>query len=219
MQEQQPSLFGEIENKVGWTGMALSVSSDQREIMRWIMRLYNDGDPPDVDATYSIGVFYQDLPKPQHKFDINPQIPGVQKADSRSLPLEDQSVKCLVFDPPFKMSISHEEGIIQSRFSSFSSPFALWDYYRDSLVEFNRVLKPKGIVIFKCQDQISSGKQWWTQHQVHLMAAETGFDVKDQFILVATSVIWSPNMRNQKHARKAHSYFIVLEKKKGARHE
>lgn len=217
MDEIQMPMFEGIKPKVNWRGMALSVSENQTEIIRWILRLHNSGDPIDVDATYSTGMFYKntELVEPAYKFDINPQADGVQQADARSLPLPDASVKCVMFDPPFKMSVSKVEGIIQGRFSSFASPQELWDFYHESLIEFARVLKPLGIVIFKCQDQLSSGKQWWTQVKVHELAALTGYEVKDQFILIARSVIWSPNMLNQKHARKAHSFFLVLKKRKG----
>ena len=43
-------------------------------------------------------------------------------------------------------------------------------------------------------------------------AQEIGYYVKDLFILQATSVLFSPNMANQQHARKTHSYFLVLQK-------
>lgn len=218
MQESmQPTLFGETSDKIDRRGMAVSVSENQTQIIRWILRLYNRGLPFDVDATYSLGVFYKSgIPQPRYKFDIVPQADGVKKADSRAIPMESGSVGSIMFDPPFKMSISKVEGIIQGRFSSYASPWELWDYYADSLKEFNRLLVKNGIVVFKCQDQVSSGRQWWTQVKVHEIAAKTGFDVVDRFVLLARSVIWSPNMRNQRHARKAHSYFIVLRKRREA---
>lgn len=192
--------------------MAFTVSNDQTRILRDIMRLYNEGDPFDADVTYSKGVFYKKLPQPRWKFDLNPQREGVQEADARDLPLDDGSVRSLVFDPPFKASNSQVKGIIEARFSAFPSIFKLWDFYEESMREFFRVLKPKGIVVFKVQDTVSSGQNHMSHFEVEKIAQKIGFATLDLFILQARSVLLSPNMARQKHARKTHSFVFVFQK-------
>jgi hypothetical protein len=59
---------------------------------------------------------------------------------------------------------------------------------------------------------VSGSTQYLTHAFVIVAAQEIGYYVKDLFILQATSVLFSPNMANQQHARKTHSYFLVLEK-------
>ena len=46
------------------------------------------------------------------------------------------------------------------------------------------------------------------------MALNFGYYPKDKFILLAKNRIMSPNMKNQQHARKFHSYFLVFIKQK-----
>lgn len=211
----QPSLFPDqnLQRQV-WSKneMILTVDSDQTRILQNIMKLHNNGQPFDCDATYSKGVFYKRLPPPIYKFDLVPQVKGVEQADARHLPLADESIGSLVFDPPFKAGNSKVKGIIEQRFTAFPSMLHLWDFYRDALVEFMRVLRPRGIAIFKCQDTVSSGTNWASHYQVEKYAEEVGFAFLDLFILQARSVIWSPNMSNQKHARKSHSFIFVFQK-------
>ena len=75
------------------------------------------------------------------------------------------------------------------------------------------VLKPDGILIFKCQDKVSSGKQYMTHVFVMNTAVATGFYPKDLFILLANNrLVADWQKRNQKHARKMHCYFWVFQK-------
>lgn len=192
--------------------MVVSVDTDQTRILRNVMKLHNGGEPFECDVTFSKGVFYKTLPAPLHKFDLHPQIEGVLQADARKLPLEDASIGSLVFDPPFKASTSNVKGIIEQRFTAFPSMLHLWDFYEDALREFMRVLKPRGIVVFKCQDGVYSGINHMSHYQIEKSAEKVGFATIDLFILQARSIIWSPNMHNQKHARKAHSFVYVFQK-------
>jgi hypothetical protein len=193
-----------------------SVSQDQREILSNIIRLYCP-DGFDLDPTYSAGVFYKDgvVPEPKMRFDLAPQREDVQQSDCRSLPLPDGSVVSIVFDPPFVGGSRKDgkPGIIKTRFSYFSSIPVLREFYREALLEFYRVLRLDGILVFKCQDSVESAKQYMSHVAVMNMAYEVGYYPLDLFILTATTRIISPNQWNQSHARKYHSYFWVFQKK------
>lgn len=199
-----------------------STSYDQTDIINNIIELHIGSGVIDCDPTYSTGVFYKKnkIKDPKLKFDIKPQVDGVSMADSRSLPIDDNSIGSIMFDPPFVVSKGpslkeNKKGsnIISSRFSSYESIKQLWGYYKDSISEFYRVLKPEGILIFKCQDTVSGGKNYFSHVYVMNKALDVGFYPKDLFILNAKTRLISGNMKNQKHARKYHSYFWVFQKK------
>lgn len=198
-----------------------SVSTDQTEILKWILKLYVPDGAFEVDSTYSKGGFYQDIPRPKYCFDSNPQSETVIQADCRELPLADESVNSLIFDPPFLATtgkfLKGEEGnIINRRFTVCKSETELQDLYIDAVKEAQRILKPGGVFVFKCQDKVSSGRQYWMHCFVYEIAMQNGFETVDLFILLAKSRLVADWQRNQKHARKFHSYFWVFRKKKAA---
>ena len=197
-----------------------NLSHDQGEIIRNILRLHVPEGKIDCDPTFSTGGFYRGtgIETPTLRFDINPQAEGVVKADARCLPLENESISCMMFDPPFLAttgkSLREEKGnIINRRFSVFSSEDELFQFYRAALAEANRVLKQDGILIFKCQDKVSSGKQYFSHVFVMNEAVKAGFYPLDLFYLMAWSRLMAHwQMRSQKHARKFVSVFWVFKK-------
>lgn len=200
--------------------MIKSVSYNQSEIIKNILKLYVPSGKIDVDSTYSTGNFYKNtgVEEPFYKFDINPQTESVSFGDSRNLPLPSHSVNCIMFDPPFLAttgkSLSENTGnIINRRFGVYANEYALHQFYVESLKEAYRLLKPNGILIFKCQDKVSSGKQYMSHVFIANEAAKAGFYPKDLFVLLAKNrLVAKWQMQNQKHARKYHSYFWVFEK-------
>lgn len=175
----------------------------------------------DCDPTYSKGIFYKNtsIPEPGLRFDILPQAENIMQADCRNLPIENDSLNCLMFDPPFlattgsSLTSKENNNIINKRFGVYPSEKELHQFYIDSMIEFYRVLKENGILIFKCQDKISSGKQYLSHNFIIQEAIKIGYYPKDLFILLAKNrIVADWQLRNQKNARKFHSYFIVLQK-------
>lgn len=196
-----------------WSTKATSFSYDQKEIIGWIIKLHNGGNPFELDPTFSRGVFWRGLEEPRLKFDLVPQRPDVIQGDVRQLPLESNSISSIMFDPPFVVgSDKRGKGIIRDRFSSFRTEEGLWTFYKESLQELDRILQPNGIIAFKCQDMISGGNNYMSHAFVIVEAQKLGLYVKDLFVLGRKNVLWSPNMANQKNARKNHCYFLVLQK-------
>ena len=75
------------------------------------------------------------------------------------------------------------------------------------------MLKPPGILIFKCQDKVSSGTQYLSHVFIINEATKIGFYATDLFVLLAKSrLIADWQAKNQKSARKFHCYFLVFEK-------
>jgi tRNA G10 N-methylase Trm11 len=200
--------------------MIRSISFNQHDILKDIIKLYCSRGI-DVDPTYSTGGFYKEgLKQPKHRYDIHPVVRGIEKADCRSLPLKDASVRSIVFDPPFlattgkSLRKKNSSNKLNRRFGVCSSEKELRDLYHDSMEEFHRVLKKDGILIFKCQDKVSSGKQIWNHCWIYEVAQEW-FKVEDLFILLAKNrLVANWQLRNQKHARKFHCYFWVFRKRR-----
>lgn len=201
--------------------MVKSVSYDQSEIIKWILNLHVPQHYIDCDPTYSKGNFYNNtgIKHPKYRYDILPQCEGVEQGDSRNLPLQSGSINCMMFDPPFlattgkSLFADDNSNKINKRFGVYSNEKELHRFYIDSLKESYRVLAENGILIFKCQDKISSGKQYMSHVFIMNEAVKIGFYPKDLFILLAKNrLVADWQAKNQKNARKYHSYFWVFEK-------
>ena len=147
-----------------------SINNRQEDIINDILSLHNNGEPIDIDVTYSKGVFYKsgEVKQPKQKFDLEPQTDDAIQSSSSDLPLEDESVRCSIFDPPFviagKTYKDNGEGSskITKRFSAYENYEQLKEHYGSTLKELYRITKPNGIVIMKLQNTVSGGKQHFT---------------------------------------------------------
>lgn len=199
--------------------MIRSVYENQIDILKSIMELCNI-ERFDVDVTYGNGQFYKEIEKPLHCFDIDPNLVDTP-ASSDNLPLYESSVRSLVFDPPFLTYVrAAREGngnmVMAKRFGGYWRYDELEAHYRATIKEAARVLKKKGIMVFKCQDIIHNHKMHCTHMNVVNWASDE-FRLKDLFILPAKTRMSIPQQKGtakkqQKHARIFHSYFLVLEK-------
>jgi len=199
-----------------------SIGYNQEEIIENIIKLHVPQGFIDCDCTYSKGNFYKSgkIKEPQYKFDKFPQTEDTIQSCATNLPLEDNSINCLMFDPPFlatkgkSLTIENDSNIINRRFGVFNSEKELHKFYVEAMKEFYRVLNDEGVLIFKCQDKVSSGKQYMSHVFIINQAEKLGFYTKDLFILQAKARLISGKVKKQQHARKFHSYFIVFEKRK-----
>lgn len=195
-----------------------SLCFDQHEILRNIMLLHNNNQVFECDLTYGNGSFYKNIEKPKYCLDIEPLDENVIQSCSTKTPIESDSIKSVVFDPPFLTYIrAAREGngkmVMAGRFSGYWKYDELEKHYKDTLKEMQRILCKKGIVVFKCQDIIHNHKIHCTHANVINWASDCNFRLKDLFILGANHRMPSPNRKGkQKHARVFHSYFLVLVK-------
>lgn len=196
-----------------------SVYNSNFEVIKNIMELYKI-ERFDLDCTYSTGNFWKGLPSPTHKTDLYPINDTVIEADSENLPFESNSMKSIMYDPPFvivgKTFKENKEGssVIAKRFLGYTKYEHLKNNYYNTLKELYRVCDDGGFVVVKCQDTVSGGKNHFSHVMVMNMALELGFYPKDMFVLLAKMRINSFGGRwtKQEHARKYHSYFWVFEK-------
>lgn len=197
-----------------------SVSTDQQEILNWIIRLYIKEGFIQCDYTFSIGVMWKDnkLPTPQWRFDKYPK-QGIYKEggvldlkDADRL-IEDGTLHSSIIDLPFLVTRRKwtKTSMIAQRFNSFDNMDEATQANKYLLELSYRKLKKKGILIMKTQDCFTEGRQIWFHRYVEEWAEQVGYKLIDMFILVAKSRMLGDGL-NQRVARKYHSYFYVFKK-------
>jgi hypothetical protein len=171
-----------------------------------------------ADVTFGRGVFWKRIDLGKYTFlptDLTPSNPSVAKQDFRDLPYGGCSIDVLVLDPPYmhggstvKRSIAKCYRNDSTKDASHKGVIAL---YTHGLREAYRVLAHNGLVLVKCQDEIESGKQRWSHIEILHEAEALGFEAVDLFVLVQATVP-ARRLPYQHHARKNHSYLLVLKK-------
>lgn len=187
-----------------------SVFNNEQELLTAIQEIHGK---IELDPMYFKGGFYRGINKPKLLFDICPQTSDTQKADARSLPLQDGSINCMILDPPFMIATrKSQREYYSSRTHSFYNSFdELYVCYEDLLKEAKRVLRKGGILFFKCQDYTDS-RTIIIHSTVYLLATKMGFYAKDLAILWLPKNKVSNNALIQRHLRKTHTYFWVFRK-------
>lgn len=198
--------------------MIKSVYENQDEILNAILELHCP-EGFHCDVTYGNGSFYKNIQQPEHCFDIQPLHDCVKKASSTWLPLASNSLRNIVFDPPFLTYIKQgreHNSIMGKRFSGYWAYSELETHYIGTIKEASRTLIKKGVLVFKCQDLVHNHKLHSTHINVVKWAETYGFRLKDNFLLIARNRIPTRaaehGVQTQKHARIFHSYFLILEK-------
>lgn len=87
---------------------------------------------------------------------------------------------------------------------------AVLNLYVEAGREAHRVLRKQGMLIVKCQDEVSANKQWLTHVEIINEYSRMGFYTKDLFVLMRTNKPGVSRIKKQAHARKNHSYFLVF---------
>ena len=157
--------------------------------------------------------------------------------DCRALPFEDASFDCLVLDPPymeglyrrktdhmagsgthaaFRRAYSNGRATAEAEGKPRAQPRwhdAVLDLYARAGREALRVLRAGGVLIVKCQDEVSANKQRLTHVEIITGYESLGLYCKDLFVLVRPNSPGVSRLKKQVHARKNHSYFLVFEKR------
>ncbi|MEZ4514804.1 MAG: DNA methyltransferase [Chloroflexota bacterium] len=240
MKAIQPKLFEEETDpqkrtQSGETTSDLIVSAYVRgnaEIFPQILELHVPKGSLVADVTYGKGVFWRNVPDDSYIVKATDIASGV---DCRSLPYADNSIDCVVLDPPYmegfyRKTNSQKAG--SGSHSSFREAYsngneingdsknkgtarwhgAVTDMYFSAGQEAFRVLKKGGVLIVKCQDEVSAGKQWLTHVEIINEYEGYGFYTKDLFVVVRNNRPVISRLKKQVHARKNHSYFLVFTK-------
>ncbi len=202
-------------------------SGSTDKCLKDIFEMHIKEDYIDCDLTYSIGNFYKKsgLPEPNNKFDKypNPKYPDV-------LPLEevdnlpDGCFSSIIVDPPFVIREKKEgvsNGKTVDRFGGYKDYNDLIESNRWLIATAGRLLKEEGILVYKIQDTVSSGRQVWTHTKIEQFAADNHLEPVEMYLCDNQSNM-SIKEGVQKHARKAFSFiytFVKVEEKTRRKHE
>lgn len=175
-----------------------------------------------ADVTFGKGVFWRSVPKTAYNLLPTDLSTGT---DCRELPYEDGSIDCVVFDPPYMHTpggtahVGHQnfEGYYKNNVSNSVKKYheAVLDLYFTAAKEAARVIRPKGIYIVKCQDEVCANQQRLTHVELINELTNYGFVCEDMFVVVRNGKPGVSRILTQAHARKNHSYFVVFYKPKG----
>jgi len=183
-----------------------------------ILAIYANPGDKIFDATYGKGVFWKNVDRSLYNVTTNDLVQDADTHDDfRNLvAIADESLDMVVLDPPYAYS---PKGTIKSSIAGcyglnnsvdISTMAKVQELYADGITEAKRILKVGGFLVVKTQDIIQAGKQWWMHSWVMTQA---GFACEDLFVLVQNNIPANdPKWKRQLHARKNHSFFIILRK-------
>lgn len=222
----------------GEAGDDLTLSAyraDSSELFPKILDLHIENGSRIADVTHGSGVFWQDIDLDSRGMelvtaDITPKTEDLSYiGDCRAVPLQDDSLDCMILDPPYTEGFyrrnknhmaghgSHESfrdtysGIREYEGSGKYHEGVLHTYFEGGK-EAKRVLRDDGTLIIKIMDEVSSNTQELAHIQVtNFYERELDFYTKDLFIQVRKERPTVVGMNQQVHARKNHSYFLVYD--------
>jgi tRNA G10 N-methylase Trm11 len=178
-----------------------------------VARLYFRKSDRIADVTFGRGVFWRNINLCDYEFHPSDICTcPLDPYDFRDLPYEDGSFDVVVLDPPY----SHDPGKGMGANTAYRNRETtaglnhdgIVRLYADGMKEARRVLRPRGILLVKTQDEIESSKQRMTHIEIHDHALLLGMTVEDLFVMVRPAA--PPVQQDQKHARKNHSYLWVF---------
>lgn len=195
------------------------------EMFPHVLKLYVPPGSIVADVTYGKGAFWRDVKRATYELHTTDLRNGV---DCRKLPYSDVSIDCIVLDPPYMHSpggTAHDghqnfEGYYRNNAADSSGlkyHEAVLDLYFRAGAEALRILRPGGILIVKCQDEVCANRQRLTHVEIVAEYTRRGFIVEDCFVLMRTSRPGVSRILKQRHARKNHSYFLVFRKRRTTR--
>lgn len=173
-----------------------------------------------ADVTFGKGVFWKNIPLDDYKLQKSDLSMGV---DCRSLPYRDCMFDCVVFDPPYMHTPggtahqnhqNYEQYYYNNGISHSTKKYheAVLDLYFKGAREAYRILKPDGVLIIKCQDEVCANRQRLTHVEIINELTCMGFLIDDLFVVVRKNRPGVSRVIKQVHARKNHSYFLIFRK-------
>ncbi len=191
-----------------------------------IMDLYVAPRSVVADVTFGKGVFWRNVPNGMYQLLATDIQNGT---DCRALPYSDGEIDCVVLDPPYMHSPG---GTAHTAHQAFERHYrnngtgnrtnkkyheAVLSLYEDAGSEAHRVLRDKGVLIVKCQDEVCSNRQRFTHVEIMQAYEQMGFVAEDLFVVMRKNRPGVSRAVKQVHARKNHSYFLVFWKSNGSK--
>lgn len=212
----------------GRTTSELILSShlnENSEVFPHILRLHVPINSKIADVTYGKGVFWKHISPNEYQILASDLKTGI---DCRKLPYKDNEIDCVVLDPPYMEGLYRSDNSFagngthtsfREHYSNGYRPSELNNKWHDAVLELyiraaieaKRVLKHTGILIVKCQDEVSAGIQRLTHVEIIMNYQRLGYYAKDIFVVMRRNKPSVTRIIKQLHARKNHSYFLVFQ--------
>lgn len=167
-----------------------------------------------LDPTYGRGLWWKKFkPAVLIKHDLY-KLDGV---NYENLPEDDCSVDAVAFDPPYVAQGGRKTSRVDERNDRYGlveaprTPEALAASIALGIKECARVLKPKGFLIVKAKDYISSGKFFDGTGEAKTAALGAGLRYVDRFEHLGSPGP-QPKHKTQKHSRRNLSTLLVFSK-------
>lgn len=222
---EEPQPKKRVQGGVSTTDVVMSATmGGNAELFPQILDLHVSDGARIADVTYGSGVFWRNVDLSRYDLVPSDIATGV---DCRALPYEASSFDALVLDPPYMEGLlrnnkDHKAG--GGAFAAFRQYYsngdevshgpkwhgAVTDLYYRAGAEARRVLRDHGVMIVKCQDEVSANRQWLTHVEIINHYEGLGFYAKDLFVVVRSNKAGITRLKKQVHARKNHSYFLVF---------
>ena len=200
--------------------------ADNSDVFPVILSLHVPDGAEIADVTYGKGVFWKNIDPKKYRLQASDIDTGV---DCRNLPYGNESLDCVVLDPPYMEGLYRREqshlagggthGAFRDHYSNGEKTSggpkyheAVLDMYFKAGDEAKRVLRGNGVLIVKCQDEVSANRQRLTHVEIINEYEKLGFYTKDLFVVVRQNRPGISRLKKQAHARKNHSYFLVFVK-------
>jgi hypothetical protein len=202
---------------------------DNAPVFRDILKLFVPPGSTVADVTWGKGAFWKQVEPGVYTLLATDLQTGV---DCRDLPYDAGSLDALVLDPPYmeglfrkataEMAGSGSHAAFRASYSDSkaSEPVAGGPKYHEAVLDLYlragdeawRCLRNHGVFIVKCQDEVSANQQHLTHVELINAWAER-FYCKDLFVVTRANRPGIVRLVKQEHARKNHSYFLVLIKR------
>ncbi len=194
------------------------------EVFPNVLKLHVPPGAKVADVTYGKGVFWKKVDPDAYEVLATDLKTGT---DCMDLPYKDKSIDAVVLDPPYmeglfrssedRLAGSGSHAAFRENYSNGKATSggpkwhdAVLDFYFRAIKEARRVLVDDGVLIVKCQDEVSANRQRLTHVELINHIEELGLYTKDLFVVMRTNRPTVSRMIKQVHARKNHSYFLVF---------
>ena len=197
------------------------------DVFPHVLSLYVAPESTVADVTYGHGVFWRQVAA--DCYNLLPTDIETTGTDCRDLPYGDGEIDCVVLDPPYMHTPGGTAHTVHTAFEKHyrnngtgnrtrkKYHEAVLELYEDAGKEAHRVLRDRGVLIVKCQDEVCSNRQRFTHVEIMRAYERMGFIAEDLFVVVRQNRPGVSRTVRQVHARKNHSYFLVFWKRESGK--
>ena len=165
-----------------------------------------------LDPTYGEGKWWTRWRPPALiATDIDPSKSPDSPEDFTALSFGPDTFDAVAFDPPYRLNGRPDPGF-DLKYGTHMR--AGWPerhaLIRDGITECVRVLRPGGVLLVKCQDQVCGGRVRWQTHEFTDHAEEQGTRLVDSLLMIGGRP--QPPGRRQVHANHNYSTLLIIRK-------